>query len=152
MIINIFCIGKLDQKSSESEIISRYLKRITAKVNIAELEVKNKNLDINAKKDAESDLLLSQYKKGKKIVLDEKGKNLSSNQLANQIANWNLQGISDLNFFIGGADGHNKKIIENADLILSLSPLTFPHMLARTILIEQIYRIQTIASGHPYHK
>ena len=88
----------------------------------------------------------------KVIVLDERGQNMKSTELASIVENWQLNGTSEICFLIGGADGHLQSTRDKADLILSFGKLTLPHMLMRAVLAEQIYRIQTIIAKHPYHR
>ena len=83
---------------------------------------------------------------------DEKGKILSSFEFSKLISDWRNHGHNIINFLIGGADGVNENISKNVDLTISLSNMTFPHMLARIVLVEQIYRSETIINNHPYHK
>ena len=77
---------------------------------------------------------------------------MKSTELAEKVSNWQLNGCSELCFLIGGADGHLQSTRDRADLLLSFGKLTLPHMLMRAVLAEQIYRIQTIIAGHPYHR
>ena len=85
------------------------------------------------------------------IALDGRGATWSSEQLAAQLANWRMAG-RDLAFLIGGPDGHARDVLQRADQRWSLGPLTLPHMLARLVVAEQLYRAVTILSGHPYHR
>lgn len=85
------------------------------------------------------------------VALDGGGMALSSEALAGRIETWRDQGRADLAFFIGGAWGHGEAVLKSADLILSLGPMTWPHMLVRVMLAEQLYRAQQILAGHPYH-
>ena len=84
--------------------------------------------------------------------MDENGKNLSSMGLANQLQHWRNAGVQKTAFLIGGADGHDTNVLEGANLILSLGPQTWPHMMVRSMIAEQIYRAQSILTGHPYHR
>jgi 23S rRNA (pseudouridine1915-N3)-methyltransferase len=86
------------------------------------------------------------------IVLDEKGKELSSAAFANLLQRHLDQGTSDLAFLIGGPDGHAMATRESAGLLLSFGNMTWPHRLVRVMLLEQIYRAVTILAGHPYHR
>ena len=86
------------------------------------------------------------------IALDETGLAMTSRQLSSQMEKWRNQGRSSLCFLIGGADGLGESARERADHFLSLGPLTLPHQLARLILIEQLYRAQSISNNHPYHR
>jgi 23S rRNA (pseudouridine1915-N3)-methyltransferase len=88
----------------------------------------------------------------KRVVLDERGKMLSSEVFADQIARWRDDGVGEIVFLIGGADGHDKSLAAKADLVIAFGKATFPHMLVRAMLVEQIYRATTILAGHPYHR
>ena len=129
----------------EMEIISEYIKRSQWQISIKEKD--------NSNPKDEADFLLSSIPpKSKVIVLDEKGINISSKELAQMIQDWQSTGTSEICFLIGGADGHLPSVRQRADLLLSFGKLTLPHMLIRAVLYEQIYRIQPIISGHPYHR
>jgi 23S rRNA (pseudouridine1915-N3)-methyltransferase len=86
-----------------------------------------------------------------KIALDERGKTLTTANLAKRLAGWMEQG-RDLSFIIGGADGLAEQLKHSADLLLSLSALTLPHALARVVLAEQLYRAVSLIRNHPYHR
>ena len=86
------------------------------------------------------------------IALDERERSLSSKDFAGQIGNWRDQGIRELVFVIGGADGLDKVISEQAHQAISFGAQTWPHMLVRGLLAEQLYRVQCILCGHPYHR
>ena len=145
MKINIIAIGKCKKNSPEHEIIEEYIKRSSWQINIKEKDNSNQ-------KDEAAFLTTSISDNAKIIVLDERGQNLKSTELAKIIENWQINGTSEICFLIGGADGHLQSTRDKADLILSFGKLTLPHMLMRAVLAEQIYRIQTIISGHPYHR
>src|SRR5579872_2582673 len=101
----------------------------------------------------EARLLIDALPDGARVVaLDERGKALDSAGLARQLGRWRDQGTRDVAFVIGGADGLDRTVIEQADVVLSLGPLTWPHQLVRVMLAEQLYRADTILSGHPYHR
>jgi 23S rRNA (pseudouridine1915-N3)-methyltransferase len=89
---------------------------------------------------------------GRVVVLDGRGKPLDSAGLARQLGRWRDQGAAGITFVIGGADGLDDAVLARADLVLSLGPMTWPHLLVRVMLAEQLYRAQTILSGHPYHR
>jgi 23S rRNA (pseudouridine1915-N3)-methyltransferase len=144
MKINIIAIGKCKKSSPEYAIIEEYVKRSSWQINIKEKD--------NSNQTDEAEFLTGSIKSGKVIVLDERGQNLKSVELANIVENWQLNGSSEINFLIGGADGHLQSTRDKADLILSFGKLTLPHMLMRAVLTEQIYRIQTIIAKHPYHR
>ena len=86
------------------------------------------------------------------VALDEKGRSLSSRAFAQDIASKRDQGAQDLVFLIGGPDGHGRAVRECAAYTLSLGPATWPHLLVRVMLAEQIYRALSILGGHPYHR
>ncbi len=86
------------------------------------------------------------------VALDENGKNISTEELAAMIERWRDDGVPAATFMIGGADGHDASVLDVADLKLSFGALTWPHMLVRVMLTEQLYRVMTILSGHPYHR
>jgi 23S rRNA (pseudouridine1915-N3)-methyltransferase len=86
------------------------------------------------------------------IALDERGAVWSSRDLADQLAAWRGRGVVALAFAIGGADGLGAEVLDRADTTLSLGQMTWPHLLARCMLLEQLYRAQQILAGHPYHR
>ncbi len=85
------------------------------------------------------------------VALDESGEPLSSRAFADRLARWRDDG-RDLAFLIGGADGHGEAVLARADLVLSLGAMTWPHLLVRALLAEQLYRAHAILSHHPYHR
>lgn len=85
------------------------------------------------------------------IALDGRGAAWSSEQLAENLQRWRMDG-RDPAFLIGGAGGHSESVLQRADERWSLGPLTLPHMLVRVVLAEQLYRAATIVAGHPYHR
>lgn len=145
MKITILAIGKCKKNSPEAQIIAEYVKRSGWTVTIKEMD--------NSTQLEEAKFLLSSIPHGAKIiVLDERGQNLKSLELAEKIENWMSNSCSEICFLVGGADGHLPQTREKADLLLSFGKLTLPHMLMRAVLTEQIYRIQTIINHHPYHR
>ena len=86
------------------------------------------------------------------IVLDERGETLSSLAFAKKLEAWRDGGKREARFLIGAADGHDDKARGEADLLLSFGPATWPHMLARAMLAEQLFRATAILAGHPYHR
>ena len=86
------------------------------------------------------------------ILLDEEGENISSSDLAKLILNWSHNNVTSVNFAIGGAFGNSMKIKKTADKIIAFGKLTWPHQMVKMMIAEQIYRIETIIQGHPYHK
>ncbi len=145
MKATIIAIGKCKKNSPEAQIIDEYIKRSHWQLTIKEKD--------NSDQKSEAEFLISSIPHGAKVIaLDERGINLKSTELAQIISDWQTSGISEICFLIGGADGHLQSTRDKADLILSFGKLTLPHMLMRAVLSEQIYRIQTILAGHPYHR
>jgi len=102
--------------------------------------------------ETEGELILGKLTPDERIVLlDERGKQLTSKTLAARLSDWQSDG-RDLCFVIGGPDGVSERCRQRADFIWSLSDLTLPHGLARVLLAEQMYRAWSLASGHPYHR
>lgn len=101
----------------------------------------------------ESGRILAAIKPGEKVVvLDERGKLLTSPAFATRLGSWQDQGTRDMAFIIGGAYGMTEEVRARADLVLSLSPMVFPHQLVRVLFAEQLYRAVTLLDGHPYHR
>jgi len=151
MKIIITAIGKLKDENIKA-LISEYKKRLPWKIEIIELE-SSKSKNPESTKLEEEKLLLAKIPAGfYKIALDERGKLLSSEEFAQTIAKISTMQTGKFAFMIGGADGLSENVRKTADLIISLGKMTFPHMLARLLLIEQLYRSFTIIEGKSYHK
>jgi len=152
MNITIYSIGKFDPLSKE--LFLKYSKRLDWKIEIKELEIKSKNnLSTTKIKDLEGELILKSIKNNQVIIaLDENGKNISSQEFSQLLSNYAINGNSNIAFIIGGANGLSQEILQKANFKLSFGKMTFPHMMVRIMLIEQIYRAKTIMDGHPYHK
>jgi 23S rRNA (pseudouridine1915-N3)-methyltransferase len=86
------------------------------------------------------------------VTLDEHGRGLSSVALSEQLKIWRDDGVPQVSFLLGGPDGLDRTLVKSADLVLSLGPMTWPHMIARILLVEQLYRSISLLSGHPYHR
>ena len=145
----ISTIGKA-KNSDEDMITHKYLKRIK-NIELKQYEVKTNNPEKKLEEEALK-LINTTPKNGKLILLDEKGQNLSSTDLAKIILNWRDNNVTDINFAIGGAFGNGEKIKKTADKIIAFGKLTWPHQMVKMMVAEQIYRIETIIQGHPYHK
>jgi 23S rRNA (pseudouridine1915-N3)-methyltransferase len=101
----------------------------------------------------EAGLILAALPRGARLVaLDERGAGWSSIEFADRLRDWRDAGSGAAAFAIGGADGLGSAVLERADAVLSLGRMTWPHMLARGMLLEQLYRAQQIFAGHPYHR
>ena len=86
------------------------------------------------------------------VLLDERGKAMTSEDFAHLLGRWRDEGVRETRFMLGAADGHSDAERAAADVLLAFGPATWPHMLARAMLIEQLYRATTILAGHPYHR
>ena len=145
----ISAIGKT--KTQQEDLITlKYLKRIK-NIEIKQYEIKLNN---KQKKIEEEGLKLisSTPSNGRLVLLDEQGENLTSPELAKMVLDWRNNNIAYINFAIGGAFGNGDQIKRRADKIIALGKLTWPHQMAKMMIAEQIYRIETIIQGHPYHK
>lgn len=151
MKIVIAAVGRA-KAGPERDLFDSYLRRISWEVDLREVEEK-RNLPDAKRIASEGDLLLAQVPPGARIIaLDEHGKTTTSRAFATALQAWRDDGVPAAAFLIGGADGHSPSVIRKANMVLSFGKLTWPHMLARAMLAEQLYRAQTIISGHPYHR
>jgi 23S rRNA (pseudouridine1915-N3)-methyltransferase len=136
-------------KSREDE----YLKRLKRYASLEVSEIKGEKGESTQAVEREGEKLLDHVKKGSfLVVLTEGGQSFDSVEFSKWLEEKGLRGRSDITFIVGGAAGIGKELAKGADMKLSLSPMTFPHQLARVILVEQIYRALTIIKGEPYHK
>ena len=145
----ISAIGKT--KTQQEDLITlKYLKRIK-NIEIKQYEIKLNN---KQKKIEEEGLKLinSTPSNGRLVLLDEQGENLTSPELAKMVLDWRNDNIAYINFAIGGAFGNGDQIKRRADKIIALGKPTWPHQMVKMMIAEQIYRIETIIQGHPYHK
>lgn len=134
------------------DLFDDYAGRSAWPLTLREVEAR-KGLSGVALKREEASLLLAAVPAGAAVVaLDERGRDLDSAGFARLLGRWRDEGRAEAAFLIGGADGHDDAVRDRAELLLSFGRLTWPHMLARAMLAEQIYRAQTILSGHPYHR
>lgn len=155
MKLRIVALGRI-KSGPERLLVDDYLERGTAtgrSVGIGpciETEIDTRTL--KASRD-ESRALASDISKGSRVILlDERGKALSSRQLADQIGLWRDEGCREAVFCIGGADGHDRTELPQPDLMLAFGPAVFPHKLVRVMLAEQLYRAASILAGTPYHR
>jgi 23S rRNA (pseudouridine1915-N3)-methyltransferase len=157
MTITILCPSALTKDNATKELIAEYIKRISGEVNLIEVSVKIKSNDTDQQvKDKQGQAIVNAIDKLSNntaiIAMDERGKTLSSPDLANQIQNFNMNGQGHLCFIIGGAFGLSDDVLKRADLKLSLGKMVWPHRLVALMILEQIYRAMSINAGHPYHK
>ena len=152
MRIRICTIGK-DRRGEFSSAIARYNKQLPWQVELIEKEPKKPNAPIAQRMAEEANLLLQAASGATvKIALDERGKLLSSPDFARKLGVWEDDGLSDIAFFIGGADGLDKTLLNQCDLKLSFGQMVWPHQMVRVMLCEQLYRAYSILANHPYHR
>lgn len=139
MRLHIVARGRIG-RSPEAELVDRYIKRINWPTAVTELP----DTGPGRVPDPPTPYVT--------VVLDERGKALSSRELADRLEKWRDAGMREARFLIGAADGHDTSTRDRADLLLSFGPATWPHMLARAMLAEQLYRATAILANHPYHR
>lgn len=146
--ITLITIGKITQNSPEGSILANYLKLIKSKTTLFELELKNPPRDIKTLMEKEADLIIAKIPKNSySILLDVEGSQYTSEEFTRILTK-----ATNICFIIGGAYGAAPKIKEMVQAKLSLSKMTFTHIFARILILEQIYRAELIMSNHPYHK
>lgn len=153
MRIAIVAVGRL-KSGALADAYAEYAKRLKAgRVDLQTIEVEERRrLAGSELMTREAALLSAAIPRAARIVaLDGRGKILSSENFAAQLGRWRDAGVTPA-FVIGGADGLDPSLRDRADTVLSLGAMTWPHMLARVMLAEQLYRAQSILSGHPYHR
>ena len=157
--VTIVCVGKLKERFYH-EACAEYAKRLSRFCRLEVIELPEAHLsespssaEIQQALQAEAALIQNRIPKGGKVVaMCIEGRTMSSPALANAMAQLTLDGGSHLTFLIGGSVGLDQSLKDRADLRLSMSPMTFPHHLARVMLLEQLYRAYQIQAGTKYHK
>ncbi len=136
-----------------SEAFESYIAKLSHEFTPQLIEIKpEKKFDsIEQKKLSEAEKILTHIEKEFLIVLDEKGIQFTSQELAQKLNRWS-EHFKQIAFVIGGADGIHENVIQKANLIWSLSKSTFPHAFVRVLIAEQLYRAQSILENHPYHR
>lgn len=155
MNVSIICVGKAKEKYIV-EGINEFLKRMQsfAKMKIVELKEDGNDSSRNISIEKESEEILKTMEKlgGYNILLDIQGKNFSSEEMSEEIERLTVNGVSSINFIIGGSYGVSENVRKTVNMRLSFSKMTFPHQLMRLILCEQIYRWFSIIKNTKYHK
>jgi 23S rRNA (pseudouridine1915-N3)-methyltransferase len=157
--VEIHAVGRL-KAGPERELAQRYLDRLTKAGTALGLEftgvveiAESRAGDAAGRKREEASRLRERLAQGQALfLLDERGKNLSSEDFASRVGALRDGGRKGLVMAIGGPDGHDPSLAADADLLLSFGALTWPHQLVRVMLAEQLYRAVTILAGHPYHR
>jgi 23S rRNA (pseudouridine1915-N3)-methyltransferase len=138
MRLHVIARGKIG-RSPEAELVARYQKRIAWPVTLTELPETGGTIP-----DPPTPC--------RTVLLDERGQLLSSEDFARLLGRWRDDGVREARFVIGAADGHGEAARAEADLLLAFGPATWPHLLARAMLLEQLFRATAILAGHPYHR
>ena len=138
MLLHIIARGRIG-RGPEAELVDRYLKRISWPVKVTQLAERAGQVP-------------SVPQSAVTVILDEKGEQLGSLALAGRLGRWRDDGIREARFLIGGADGFVEEERAGADLLLAFGKATWPHLLARAMLAEQLWRATSILANHPYHR
>ena len=138
MQLHIVARGKI-ARSPENDLVERYARRVVWPLKLSELPERGGSIS-------------AAPTPCRHIVLDERGRDLTSAEFAAQLSRWRDDGVREARFWIGAADGHDESIRASADLLLRFGAATWPHLLARAMLLEQLWRATSIIAGHPYHR
>ena len=138
MLLHIVARGRIG-RSPEAELVDRYLKRIVWPTRVSELPDTGGKIPLVGEQT-------------RRILLDEKGETLSSTQFAQKLERWRDDGVREARFMIGAADGFDDAQRRQTDLLLSFGRATWPHLMARAMLAEQLWRAASILANHPYHR
>lgn len=138
MRLHLIARGKIG-RSPEAELVGRYAKRISWPFKLTELPDRGGTLP-------------EALTPSRQVLLDERGRQLSSEEFADLLGKWRDEGVREARFVIGAADGHGETARAEADLLLGFGAMTWPHLLARAMLAEQLWRATSILAGHPYHR
>ncbi len=152
MKVRLILVGRTE-RGFVTDGLEHYLKRLERAVQVEVVIVPDAGKgEAEYLKRTESERILAQLKPGEKVVvLDERGKSFSSPAFAAQLGTWRDQGQRQVAFVVGGSYGMTEAVRERADLVLSLSPMVFPHQLVRVLFAEQLYRAFSILQGTGYH-
>ncbi|EHH67824.1 23S rRNA (pseudouridine(1915)-N(3))-methyltransferase RlmH [Gluconobacter morbifer] len=147
--MKLVAIGRL-KAGPERDLFERYAARLRPALDVVELNPSKGSAKEQKRRDA-AELLGACPENALVVALDEGGKTPDSSRFAGMMSRWQESG-RPVHFIIGGAEGLDRSVIERADAVISLGALTWPHMLVRVMLAEQVFRAQAINSGHPYHR
>jgi len=138
MLLHVIARGKIG-RSPEAELVERYAKRINWPLKLTELPESGGKVP-------------EPQSPARTVILDERGDSLTSEDLAGLLRDWRDRGTRETRFLIGAADGHTRSDRDAADRLLAFGHATWPHLMARAMLLEQLYRATSILAGHPYHR
>lgn len=148
-MMKLLAVGRL-KPGPERDLLARYLGRLRPGLEIAEIPQAKGNAGEQKKRESEA-LLAACPDNAFMIALDEGGRMFDSLAFSNHLKTWQ-ETARPVCFMIGGAEGLGSSVIKRADATLSFGKMTWPHILVRILLVEQIFRAQSIATGHPYHR
>ncbi|WP_455478667.1 23S rRNA (pseudouridine(1915)-N(3))-methyltransferase RlmH [Bartonella sp. B10] len=159
MQISIFAVGRM-KGGAEHKLVHHYLDRFSKCSRVVGFyfktlqEISESRAQTACKRMEEEGKRLIEFlpEKCQLIVLDERGKSISSCAFSEKLRSYRDEGVRDVVMALGGPDGHDERVRNRADFVLSFGFMTWPHQIARILLIEQLYRAMTIASNHPYHR
>jgi len=138
MLLHIVARGRIG-RSPEAELVERYAKRIVWPFKLTELPERGGRMP-------------AVQAPARMVLLDERGETPSSQEFAALLGRWRDDGVREARFVIGAADGHGEADRAGADMLLAFGAMTWPHLLARAMLAEQLWRATSILAGHPYHR
>ena len=147
--MKLIAVGKL-KAGPERELLDRYCVRLRPKLEIVEV-AQGRGAPAELKRREADSLLAACPDNAFLVAMDEGGRLLDSPAFSSRLQTWQESG-RPVCFMIGGAEGFDAAILQRADAVFSLGKLTWPHMLVRVMLAEQLFRAQSIQTGHPYHK
>jgi 23S rRNA (pseudouridine1915-N3)-methyltransferase len=138
MLLHVIARGKIG-RSPEAELVERYARRIAWPLRLTELPESGGRIP-------------EPQTPCRTVLLDERGRQLGSEEFAETLRAWRDDGIREARFVLGAADGHGPGEREHADLLVAFGKATWPHLLARAMLLEQLFRATSLLAGHPYHR
>ena len=138
MLLHVIARGKIG-RSPEADLVRRYEQRVTWPIRFTELPEQGGRTADPATP-------------CRTVLLDERGEDMGSEDLAAMLSRWRDDGVREARFMLGAADGHSPEERAAADRLLAFGKATWPHLMARAMLAEQLYRATTIVAGHPYHR
>jgi 23S rRNA (pseudouridine1915-N3)-methyltransferase len=138
LLLHIVARGRIG-RGPEADLVERYLKRVVWPTKVSELP------DVGGR-------IPEVAPATRTVVLDETGRDLPSREFAAILGRWRDDGVREVRFLLGAADGHESETRDKADLLLAFGKATWPHMMARAMLAEQLWRAASILAGHPYHR
>ena len=151
MRLTVIAVGRA-RGGAASTLFQEYSRRLRWPLRLIEVDVAGRMGAAERRARAGAALLGKVPPSALVVALDESGTALSSEALAARLGGWRDGGRREIAFLIGGAEGHEASVVERADFVLSLGPMTWPHLLVRGMLAEQLYRAECVLSGHPYHR